>query len=258
MIPTMVFPSAVVIVFYLITQGHATCYDTSGNEKDTFLPCNPSADVSVCCSTSDYCLDNGLCLDAAGDNIFTVQGCTSRTWEAPCKQYCPDLPPTTDWYQDLTLCKTNDRESGEYCCGQDASCCNDTASYITIPLFASVYRGTDATSVSTTTSATPSSLSPGAPSQKTNDDSRTLGLGLGLGLSLGLLAPAVAFLGWELRKRNTILRMKDSGETSQYYQARLYEHEGTPRPPPPLPPQELSPAYVERELPGDHMFSQRL
>ncbi|KAI0976243.1 hypothetical protein F4678DRAFT_416467 [Xylaria arbuscula] len=252
----MVFSSAIVIVFFLIAQSHATCYDTSGNEKDTFLPCNPSAEVSVCCSTSDYCLDNGLCLDAAGDNIFTVQGCTSRTWDAPCKQYCPDLPPTTNWYQDLTLCKTNDRESGEYCCGQDASCCNNTASYITIPLFASVYRGTDATSVSTTTSATPSSLSSGAPSQKTNDNSRTLGLSLGLGLGLGLLAPVLAFVGWELRKRNAILKTKHLDETSKYYQAQPYEHEGIPYSPP-LPPQELNTAYLGRELPGDEVFSPR-
>ncbi len=84
--------SLLATLFLVIAQSDAACYDTAGNKHDTFLPCNASANVSVCCGASDYCLDNGLCLDAGGDNIFTVQGCTSAQWEAPCKQYCPGLP----------------------------------------------------------------------------------------------------------------------------------------------------------------------
>ncbi|KAK5629548.1 hypothetical protein RRF57_005263 [Xylaria bambusicola] len=79
-------------LFAVIVETEATCYDTGGSIHDNFVPCNAAAEVSVCCGRNDYCLDNGLCLDAGGDNIFTVQGCTSQTWEAPCKQYCPGLP----------------------------------------------------------------------------------------------------------------------------------------------------------------------
>jgi hypothetical protein len=80
------------VLLLAIARSNAIFYDTSGNEHVTFFPYNASAEVGVCCSGSDYCLDNGLCLDAAGDNIFTVQGCRFNTWEPPCKQYCPDLP----------------------------------------------------------------------------------------------------------------------------------------------------------------------
>lgn len=95
---------SLIVLSLAIAQGDAICYDTNGNEHDVFLPCDTSADVSVCCSNSDYCLDNGLCLDAAGDNIFTVQGCTSSTWEAPCKQYCPDMP--REYNNSLIISKT--------------------------------------------------------------------------------------------------------------------------------------------------------
>ncbi|KAJ8130807.1 hypothetical protein O1611_g2820 [Lasiodiplodia mahajangana] len=244
-----------VVLVLAISRSNATCYDTSGNEHDTFFPCNASAEVSVCCSDSDYCLDNGLCLDAAGDNIFTVQGCTSNTWEAPCMQYCPNLPPTENWYQDLTLCKTNDRVSGEYCCGQNASCCDATESYITLPIFKSVYRapGVAATSdaqlfpSSSPSSSNNSSQTP-ALSGKSNNDALRIGLGVGLGLGLGLLAVALAFVGWELRKKNAALRIPPSLETAHHstWMHRNY-----------MPPQELNSDPMKRELQGDSSFDYR-
>ncbi|KAI1126008.1 hypothetical protein F5Y10DRAFT_245892 [Nemania abortiva] len=252
--------TSLVLFLFAIAQSNATCYDTSGNEHDTFFPCNASAQVSVCCSNSDYCLDNGLCLDAAGDNIFTVQGCTSNTWEAPCKQYCPGLPPTENWYQDLTLCKTNDRVSGEYCCGQNASCCSSTETlYFTLPVFKSVYRaaGVEATSgvqtsasssasASSTSNPSPTLSSP--PSGKSNNDALRIGLGVGLGLGLGLLALALAFVGWELRKKNAMVRMHLPNEPAQQ---SAWMHQNY------IPPQELNPDAMKQELPGDQGFSYR-
>ncbi|KAI0164164.1 hypothetical protein GGR57DRAFT_452610, partial [Xylariaceae sp. FL1272] len=204
----------------------AICFDANGNENAHFFPCNPSDDISVCCSDTDYCLDNGLCLDAGGDNMFNVQGCTSRNWDSPCKQYCPDMV-FLNYYQDLTLCKTNDRTSGEYCCGQNASCCSHTSSlYFTIPLFQSVFRAGGTSSPTQTPTASvasasklpsssiSSSNSPSASSSSSSssppnntgtrsNDGLKIGLGVGLGVGLGLVAAAIAFLAWEVRKRNT-------------------------------------------------------
>ncbi|KAI0193849.1 hypothetical protein F4808DRAFT_354128 [Astrocystis sublimbata] len=123
-------------------QGEATCYDAAGLQKDFMFACNSSAEVSVCCSQSDYCLDNGLCLDALGDNIFTVQGCTSKAWDAPCQKYCEDENLSLNSYQGLTLCESTAHKFGQYCCGQDASCCSksDSSSWITLPIFMKVFK----------------------------------------------------------------------------------------------------------------------
>lgn len=53
-------------------------------------PCDATAEVSPCCSGLDFCLSNGLCLDAGSNNGFTQQGCTSKGWDFPCRQYCPN------------------------------------------------------------------------------------------------------------------------------------------------------------------------
>ncbi|RWA10335.1 hypothetical protein EKO27_g4786 [Xylaria grammica] len=169
--------TSLIFLALAITQSNAACYDASGIERNGFFPCNTSAEVSICCGGTDYCLDNGLCLDASGDNIFTVQACTSATWDAPCKQYCPGPPSTENWYQDLTLCKSTDKVSG------------------------SVFKPPG---VSGDTSA------PGSVPDESRNQSLKLGLGVGLGLGLGLLALALAFYAWELRKKNKYLKMTEA------------------------------------------------
>ncbi|KAF2964529.1 hypothetical protein GQX73_g9038 [Xylaria multiplex] len=176
-----------ILLLSVICRSKAACYDTSGTERDGFFPCNTSAGVSVCCGGTDYCLDNGLCLDAFGDNIFTVQACTSATWDAPCKQYCPGLPR----------------------CGQNASCCSDSSSLITLPIFNRVFK---APGVAGDTSAPEST--PSQPNESRNQALK-IGLGVGLGIGLSLLAFALAFNAWELRKKNMYLKLlKDATPTT--------------------------------------------
>ncbi|KAI0533728.1 hypothetical protein GGR58DRAFT_485534 [Xylaria digitata] len=198
--PTTMFAS-LLLLLSVIRWSKAACYDTSGIERDGFFPCNTSAEVSICCGGTDYCLDNGLCLDAFGDNIFTVQACTSATWDAPCKQHCPGLPPTDNYYQDLTLCKSTDKVSGSYCCGQNASCCSDSSALITLPIFNRVFK---APGVAGDTSAPEST--PSQPNESRNQALK-IGLGVGLGIGLSLLAFALAFNAWELRKKNKYLKL---------------------------------------------------
>ncbi|OIW32598.1 hypothetical protein CONLIGDRAFT_630271 [Coniochaeta ligniaria NRRL 30616] len=66
----------------------ASCYTPSGNASTTLIPCNPGDPVSHCCSESDFCLSNGLCLNAGGNNGYSVQGCTDKNWGAPCDMRC--------------------------------------------------------------------------------------------------------------------------------------------------------------------------
>ncbi|KAI1502578.1 hypothetical protein F5X99DRAFT_152891 [Biscogniauxia marginata] len=225
----MALPRRVLVVSMLarIVSAASVCYDTSGNVKDNFVPCDTSADVSVCCTANDYCLDNGLCLDAGGDNQFTVQGCTNSDWSSPCVQYCPDMGTTTNWYQVLTLCSTRDRVSGRYCCGENATCCETTSSVsITLPIFTNVFKPGSASSQATTTGST-SSLSDSTatgtgavaaigsqnPNPSENSD-KSLAIGLGVGIPLGLvLVGAIGFLGWQMRRQNN-LRQQDTAQKS--------------------------------------------
>ena len=68
----------------------ATCYNYEGKEMPNIYACDATAKVSPCCGSNDFCLSNGLCLDAGGNNGFTQQGCTSKNWDFPCQQYCPN------------------------------------------------------------------------------------------------------------------------------------------------------------------------
>lgn len=66
-----------------------TCYDSTGAVTDN-VPCNPDADVSVCCGANQYgiaCLDNKLCQGWDGQ-VFRGT-CTDKTWKSPdCPQFC--------------------------------------------------------------------------------------------------------------------------------------------------------------------------
>ena len=48
-----------------------TCYYPDGSVATGDRPCNKSTAYSACCSTPDYCLTNGLCFDAGGNNYMT-------------------------------------------------------------------------------------------------------------------------------------------------------------------------------------------
>src|ERR1700733_9076415 len=74
----------------IIAQAEAqACYSTDGSLATNMYPCFPDRPISQCCTNVDYCLSNGLCMDAGGDNDITVEGCTDQEWSAPCNTYCP-------------------------------------------------------------------------------------------------------------------------------------------------------------------------
>ena len=81
-----------------LVRATATCYNFRGEKWSGGVPCFPDQPVSHCCSQSDYCLSNGLCLDAGADNSYTTQGCTIQQWSSPCITNC------VQWARKLVLC----------------------------------------------------------------------------------------------------------------------------------------------------------
>ena len=87
-------PTLVEVLLFLLASSRlvrATCYDVAGVAVPAFVPCNPSLPVSTCCGGADYCLSNGLCFHAGGNNLLGQHGCTDPNWGAPCHEFCQKL-----------------------------------------------------------------------------------------------------------------------------------------------------------------------
>ncbi|TDZ35420.1 hypothetical protein C8035_v009308 [Colletotrichum spinosum] len=70
-----------------------------GGVQSLDVPCDPKADVSMCCGSVNACLSNGLCkLDDTSNNtgIAYARGtCSDPTWQSPiCPQNCVLNPDT--------------------------------------------------------------------------------------------------------------------------------------------------------------------
>ncbi|KAK4149902.1 hypothetical protein C8A00DRAFT_18484 [Chaetomidium leptoderma] len=76
----------------LLAHGASQCYFPGGNESSD-VPCDPKAEVSMCCPTESQCLSSGLCLiDETGPSqgiSFARGTCTDQNWDSPlCPQHC--------------------------------------------------------------------------------------------------------------------------------------------------------------------------
>ncbi|KAK8080810.1 hypothetical protein PG997_008628 [Apiospora hydei] len=204
------------------------CYNRDGNfgpDGNNWKPCDPGADSSPCCGAKDYCMDNGLCLNADGNQFLTVQGCTSAKWDK-CADICKDqrgkagepyegdgvlltfCPQGPEGYAKVWMCDMQvNAGMVKYCCG-DYGCCNQTKNVGSIRIAKAVYRPPQAASASVSTSSTSASASASASSNgadqhahDSNNDSRNLAIGLGVGIPMGLaLLGGIIFLGLQVRK----------------------------------------------------------
>ncbi|KAK1749395.1 hypothetical protein QBC47DRAFT_151899 [Echria macrotheca] len=201
-----------------LVESAASCYRVDGKIQDSkyaWVPCNPSAAISPCCSRGDFCLDNGYCLDAGSvNNAISVQGCTDPSWGGPCRMTCPGSIDNLG-YIGIYICDG----ANTACCGGNSSCCSGSNTFH-LPVFTSLAHPlpeSTATTSSSTGSAPTSPSQTNPPSSGTSDSSssssstaavatnssdQALKVGLGVGLSLGLvLIAVVAYFIWELRKR---------------------------------------------------------
>ena len=81
------------VIGYLsqLTLTASTCYYPLGGVSND-VPCDPDADVSMCCSHRSECLTNGLCqlqdINTSGKG-YARGTCTDRTWTSSiCPQHC--------------------------------------------------------------------------------------------------------------------------------------------------------------------------
>ncbi|KAH9908487.1 hypothetical protein F4778DRAFT_776782 [Xylariomycetidae sp. FL2044] len=205
----------------------ATCFNSKGDawafvEEDpieAWVPCNTSSSITNCCGPRDYCMDNGLCLDAVVDNMISQQGCTDRNWSPPCANYCSGQQSSTAGLLFLWRC-----DFQTHCCGNNShtTCCEDAGvKMFTLDVGIAINRpGFSVTSVSTT--ATTSPTSPGQTATSATQDaaaaptgagtgeasgsgsnSRELGIALGLGIPLGLgVIAALTFFALRRKRRH--------------------------------------------------------
>ncbi|KAJ1326133.1 hypothetical protein MN608_09336 [Microdochium nivale] len=113
------------------------CYDISGKPQPDIVSCLPGNITSPCCGATDLCMSNGLCLNADGNQDYTIQGCTSSNWAEPCKKVCSESDKTDGsgmFY--VGYCWDSNPSSGtndQWCCGHDC-CKNQTATKFELPV----------------------------------------------------------------------------------------------------------------------------
>ncbi|OJJ01398.1 hypothetical protein ASPVEDRAFT_82924 [Aspergillus versicolor CBS 583.65] len=188
-----------------------TCYKLDGTSRtvDGTKVCNSlDGAVSMCCASSDTCLNNGLC-KTAGDSVsYWRDMCSISSWpEVGCLKIC-----TSDAVVDesgnalMTPCDGTDY-SETWCCGPTTDCCGNSDE-ITLP--ADIYASsstptptpTSETSTSesrTSTSATTSSDSTATPSSEqspASSESSGLSSGSKAGIGVGVAAGVIIGLGF--------------------------------------------------------------
>ncbi|KAK3392780.1 hypothetical protein B0H63DRAFT_515998 [Podospora didyma] len=198
-----------------------TCYRLDGlphtkirPDDGDWIPCDSTATVSSCCSSKDYCLGNGLCLDAGANNYFSIQGCTDASWPQPCVSPTPKCKDNIrDEYSFVFPCSQATNASFNYCCGQTADCCTNNTNFLTFPGATEIRRPTvlppsgsgtsAAATVTVTVAAAPGQGEfAGSTTPTPGSDSKPLWIGLGVGLALvAALVGLLVFFGCQLRKR---------------------------------------------------------
>ncbi|KAK3341883.1 hypothetical protein B0T25DRAFT_355425 [Lasiosphaeria hispida] len=194
-----------------------TCYRLDGlpyskirTDDGDWVPCNSDARISHCCSSKDYCLPNGLCLDAGANNYFSIQGCTDPSWPAPCVKSPQCQANIRDEYSFIFPCRQATNASFYHCCGETAECCGTTKTedFLSFEGVTEIYRPS-VLPASATPTPTPSE-SP-SPDGTSSSSTKILAIGLGVGGALALaIIAALIFFGCRLHQHQTKRNEKDS------------------------------------------------
>lgn len=206
-------------------------YSKIRTDDGDWVPCDSSKSVSHCCSSKDYCLDNGLCLDAGANNYFSIQGCTDPSWPAgsPCvtspqckKNLRKSFPvhrscavtktcALEDEYSFAFPCRMATNSSFYYCCGQTADCCTN-ATEPDLLVFAGVTDINRPTVLPDGTSSGQATATPDSGAQADSTRNLAIGAGVGGGVGLAVIA-ALVFFGCQMRKARKAERRRSSVPT---------------------------------------------
>ncbi|KAK4658753.1 hypothetical protein QC762_104320 [Podospora pseudocomata] len=107
------------------------CYYPGGGESLDDAPCDPDAEVSVCCgrfSSGGGCLSNKLCMGI--DGRMSRGSCTDKNWLSPeCPNFCTVLRQGIV----VTPCLNGNDSSTTHCCFLDRICCSDESALFEAP-----------------------------------------------------------------------------------------------------------------------------
>lgn len=90
------FLAAAVPLFQFVSV-EAACYYPNGDLNPDDVPCNASADASVCCGRGWTCLSNGVCMLGQDSSVGSISrigstyrtSCTDRSWNSTaCPNFC--------------------------------------------------------------------------------------------------------------------------------------------------------------------------
>ncbi|CAG9982621.1 unnamed protein product [Clonostachys byssicola] len=198
--------------FFLLVQQcstAATCVYPDGTDSKYDYPCDPNADVSICCGgrPGTSCLANKLCEIGTGDR--SRGSCTKKN-DPKCADYCLE---TRSQGISLISCTNSTKKENSYCCDFDPGCCDSNRVFDLLPASPTIYAVWDDSqtkfvSVGASSTATTTSLAPTNTNNTVGDSEHTGGLpmgakaGIGVGAAvLALLIAAVAYLFWKIHRK---------------------------------------------------------
>ncbi|KAK3306232.1 uncharacterized protein B0T15DRAFT_534742 [Chaetomium strumarium] len=201
--------TAVAVLLTTLTttaRGASQCYFPNGRESSSDVPCDPSAEVSMCCPSRAACLSSGLCANPeTGPNqgISYARGtCTDKSWRsAVCPQRCRINQDTatnssaydfgTDGVQVWECVGQGYAKPGAYCCesaGESTRCCRTQTAVFSLPA-ASVGNAlavqTPPAVVTTMSTSSGSSSSSSSPSETGSTTTVTVTVGTTTGTTAG-------------------------------------------------------------------------
>ncbi|KAH9886856.1 hypothetical protein F4778DRAFT_442692 [Xylariomycetidae sp. FL2044] len=173
----------------------AKCYFPNLSEHALGIPCDPDNTGAVaCCESSHTCLSNGLCWNAAENEV--VRGsCTDNTYKSKnCVQHC------THQFQNgqVGIMRKCTNETDLWVCHENTEVCDD--SFTLDPGYVSDRRSPGMNSIIYPRSS---------PSSGTSATTIGLGVGLGVGITLMVALLINIFFLWKARKDLAVLRLAE-------------------------------------------------
>ncbi|CAH0027555.1 unnamed protein product [Clonostachys rhizophaga] len=211
----------------------ATCVYPDGTDSKYDYPCDPNADVSICCGgrPGTSCLANKLCEIGTGDR--SRGSCTKKN-DPKCAEYCLE---TRSQGISLISCTNSTKKENSYCCDFDPGCCDSSRVFDLLPEKPTIYAVWDDSqkrfvSVGASSTATTTSHAPTNTSSPVGDSEHTWGLsvgakaGIGVGAAvLALLVAAVGYLFWKIHRKPAAESMPPQASQHIYppavYSARI-------------------------------------
>lgn len=85
-----IVPRLLFLLFLISASSAQTCHFLNKAIATDDVPCNTTADISICCNKNDICLSNGLCyIQGSNGPSFSRGSCTDENWNGVCASAQP-------------------------------------------------------------------------------------------------------------------------------------------------------------------------